>query len=304
VGQSIEEVLDMKKLFVAVAVLAVPIFIATGVWALSVNDQEGVPGAYYGGILTTVTHPLDNDGNPTTVITPNNNYAHDVNPAPGQPGDYQFSVTGLTATKLASGDIQVVLTGPYFGTLFAYDLTKPGNPGDLYISSTGWRVSTPSADGHADADKFVRSTEGWNYVVSLGTIVSNPTTHNFVGTGSLFQLNGAYTETSAQSLFSMYRTDQAWRGGYSGPSLGAATATLAITRLDSNFTEDPLGTLTFTFANPYGWDPNQLGYHWTMGCGNDVVEGGGTPVPEPGSLLLLGLGLAGLGVYRRKAARG
>ena len=102
----------------------------------------------------------------------------------------------------------------------------------------------------------------------------------------------------------MYRTDQAWRGGYdpSNP-LGAATATLAITRRDSDFTTDPFGTLTFTFANPYGWDPDQLGYHWTMGCGNDVVEGGGTPVPEPGSMLLLGLGIAGLGVCGRKAVR-
>ncbi len=61
----------MKKLFVAVAVLAVPIFIATGAWALTVNDQEGVAGTYYGGILTDIT-----SGSPVQDLT----YAHDINP--------------------------------------------------------------------------------------------------------------------------------------------------------------------------------------------------------------------------------
>mgnify|MGYP002814578053 FL=1 len=47
-------------------------------------------------------------------------------------------------------------------------------------------------------------------------------------------------------------------------------------------------------------DPSAIGYHWTMACGNDVVEGGGTPVPEPGTLFLLGLGFLGLVVSRLK----
>ena len=60
-----------------------------------------------------------------------------------------------------------------------------------------------------------------------------------------------------------------------------------------------LQTLTFEFSS-MGLDPNKIGYHWTMACGNDVVEGGGTPVPEPGTLFLLGLGFLGLVVSRLK----
>ncbi len=51
-----------------------------------------------------------------------------------------------------------------------------------------------------------------------------------------------------------------------------------------------------------------IGYHWTQGCGYDVVEGGiyGTPlqqpilVPEPAAILPLILGIIGLAGARRK----
>ena len=39
--------------------------------------------------------------------------------------------------------------------------------------------------------------------------------------------------------------------------------------------------------------------HWTMSCGNDVVEGT-APVPEPATMLLFGTGLAGLASVGRK----
>ena len=48
-----------------------------------------------------------------------------------------------------------------------------------------------------------------------------------------------------------------------------------------------------------------LGIHWTMGCGNDVLnlEADVNPVPEPATMLLLGAGLIGLAGLGRKKLR-
>ncbi|MEW6428967.1 MAG: PEP-CTERM sorting domain-containing protein [Thermodesulfobacteriota bacterium] len=48
-----------------------------------------------------------------------------------------------------------------------------------------------------------------------------------------------------------------------------------------------------------------LGAHWTMSCGNDVIEGSVpvAPVPEPATLLLFGIGLTGIAGFRRTRLR-
>ena len=60
-------------------------------------------------------------------------------------------------------------------------------------------------------------------------------------------------------------------------------------------------TDTYSRAGSYsGFIVTMLGYHWTQGCGNDVVEEGTFPVPEPATALMLVLGLVGLAGARRK----
>ena len=199
-----------------------------------------------------------------------------------------FDVDGLDATT-TDGLTSITLTGEYFSNYKdSTHMAAQYAPGDLYISTSGWTVD--ASQPNYTSDTFNSQAEGWNYVLSFKEDADGGTS----ATGGLYKLTGDYVETNYGGTGREswgYRSDQAWRGGYDPDEDYVCDVTVT---LDGN-------TLTFTFnSSDFLLDLDNIGYHWTMLCGNDIVEGGGTPIPEPATMFLLGFGLLGLGLTRRK----
>ena len=206
--------------------LACTLLIAGSSWAVTISDRSG--GAiYWGGKYVNI-----------------------------KPSGYSDAIGRRSKVDqmevIMNNDIVTIkITGPYFFN-YVHHLkrTQDAPPGDLYISSQGWKVS-----GAPPYNKDIfEASEGWDYVVSFEN-------------KKVYKLKFSdITMTSALPNVSKYRAHQAWRGGY-----GEAVDDAEVILTDKN--------LTFTFSVRNMVLRSEIGVHWTMKCGNDIVEGSASIPP-------------------------
>jgi len=193
--------------------------------------------------------------------------------------DSVFNLTKMEV-EVGNGKLQVKIYGNYFDDIVNNSAGLYGTQmGDLFISTNGYTPYTPSA-----SDTYLTG-EQWEYAIALDS-------HQAMsGNASLHAISDGDIKLSFVNG-GIYRADQEVQ--FVPKSINAAKAT-GKWEIGQN-----LDFLAIEILLPGEWAGyDSLGFHWAMTCANDVIEGG-TPVPEPATMCLLGIGLIGLGGYGRR----
>lgn len=206
-----------------------------------------------------------------------------------------YGVDSLTVVRNESSSIlQISISGDFFSS--TSNAASFINAGDVFLSNDGWNPNTATANYSLDS---AATGEDWEYVLSW----------NSDGTVNLYEVDNTEGEitTSTEAITALgysnsdYRRDQEYEWSSLDSSLySLGTGTWALDEASSTL------TLTLSYLNnnytlaDFGLD-GEIGLHWTMTCGNDVIEGiAGSEVPEPATMLLFGAGIAGLAGLRRR----
>ena len=202
---------------------------------------------------------------------------------------WRFGIDYIDVSN-TGGSLTIKVHGDYFNAYLAnndYNM----NPGDLFINTTGWNMGGQVAPYATDT---YLTGQQWNYAFDLGNN-DNPGTS---GTVRLYAIaNGQIINSNITNVIPsgnyIYRANQEW----------AFNPTAGIGSYGEGLWEIVGTDLIITYGGTLPGDWQSWGFHWAMQCGNDSIEGGSTPVPEPATLLLLGSGLIGFGILGRKRFR-
>jgi len=233
---------------------------------------------YYDNVFADGTSPFDENNNWAPYDYP---WGIGHQPSPGTLGEggETFDLEGLQV-KEQGNYIYIALANSFGYTAHSTGWNQDYRLGDLFIG----------VDGNANA-----------YAIDIFDIANT-------GTTSLFQVNNSWNEIqdvpgSYYNYASVRTAAGAHEIGQGATSLGSVDFALTGMRnYETNYLQPGNGD---TYVWEFKLDKALLGnfttldFHVAVGCGNDWINKSYAAVPEPTTMILFGLGLAGMGITRR-----
>lgn len=189
-----------------------------------------------------------------------------------------FNIDFMTIAIATNGDVTVEIQTGYT------DGRRGTNYGDLFVSTDGWNPYGDAGAGYPD-DRFGFG-ETWEYALDTSSSNIYSVNPDHIQLANDVMTTPAYHYRNNQEVLYNPDVNEGSQGSFAFSHAGSL--------ISYSFNLSSFGL---------SWeDELDLGFHWAMTCGNDVIQGGihKAAVPEPGTMLLLGLGIAGLGAAGRK----
>ncbi|PHZ84486.1 PEP-CTERM sorting domain-containing protein [Paremcibacter congregatus] len=243
-------------------------------------------------------------------------------------GGSNFDVYNMTVNRSDAGLMTVRINTAFVDVNGVRQNSGRYYYGDLFMSTSGWNPTGNAADGYQQDDAFDTGTR-WDHVYSLDQVRGN--TGSFLdSTGGTLAALADY-DLNASEQVCVKRHWKGWckkyetqytdrdnfdygsdRKDYKSKHLYKVADSAAFDYgqgLTTGSVEANTGGnfLEFVF-DVSGTDlasAEQIAFHWTMSCANDVIEGvvnlaQATRTPEPFAAGLLLVGLGGFSLLRRR----